>query len=205
MTLKQTILKFVYPLFRKYSHKKSNNSGVQINAGHAAAITSFYSLQGTLIDKTIFDFNNLKGKKVLLVNLASNCGFTPQYQELEKLNQLYTPNLQVLGFPANDFKSQEPGTDDQIEEFCRRNYGVSFHLFTKASVLKPGQQQVFEWLSSKEKNGWNDQPPSWNFCKYLVDENGNLLYIFKPSISPLNVVVINAIEAPVGFKELTSA
>ncbi len=199
MTVKQTILKFIYPLISRLSGIKNKDSDKYINTHHASAIVSFYSLHATLANKSTFDFTTLKGKKVMLVNLASNCGFTAQYEELEKLSQLYKSAVVVLGFPANDFKGQEPGSDEEIENFCRVNYGVSFPVFTKASVIKPAQQEVFDWLTSKDKNGWNDLQPSWNFCKYLVNEDGSLLATFKSHISPLDAAVLKMIEEPASY------
>lgn len=199
MTVKQTILKFIYPLIGKLSGLKNKESGIYSNTRQTSAVVPFYSLHATLANKSGFDFTTLKGKKVMLVNVASNCGFTAQYDELEKLSQLYKSSLVVLGFPANDFKGQEPGSDEEIENFCRVNYGVSFPIFTKASVIKPGQQEVFAWLTSKDKNGWNDLQPSWNFCKYLVNENGELHATFKSHVSPLDKEVLKMIEQPGSF------
>ncbi len=197
MTIKQSILKFIYPLVQKLSGINDKDSGTSINTGNVSATVPFYSLHGTLANKSAFDFNTLKGKKVMVVNLASNCGFTGQYEELEKLRRMHQSDLVILGFPANYFKGQEPGSDEEIESFCRINYGVSFPIFTKASVIKSGQQEVFEWLSNKDKNGWNGHQPSWNFCKYLLNENGELVATFKSHVSPLDNEVLQMIEQPV--------
>ena len=194
MTLQQTILKFLYPLIIKLSGIKDKDSGTQINKNQVGAPVSFYSLTAVLANKSVFDFSILNGKKVMLVNLASHCGFTAQYEELQKLSQLYKSELVILGFPANDFKGQEPGSDEDIESFCKINYGVSFPIFTKASVIKPGQQKVFSWLTDKDKNGWNDDQPSWNFCKYLVSEDGTLQATFKSHVSPLDEEVLKMIN-----------
>src|SRR6185295_11779982 len=111
-------------------------------------------------------------------NVASNCGFTGQYDELEKLYKSYGDELVILGFPANDFKEQEKGTDEEILQFCKVNFGVTFPLFQKHSVLKPNQGAVYKWLTDPLENGWNVQQPTWNFCKYIVDETGNLKAFF---------------------------
>ncbi len=142
------------------------------------------------------DFSTLKGKKILLVNTASNCGYTNQYNDLQKLHQRYSDKLVVLGFPANDFKEQEKGNDEEIAQFCQVNFGVSFPLAKKSRVVKSVEQNpVFNWLTDKSKNGWTNKQPSWNFAKYLVNENGILTHYFDPSISPLDKQVISAIES----------
>ena len=173
----------------------NRKAGVQTNVNNVSPYLSFYSLKAVLVNGTDFDFSTLKGRKVLLVNVASDCGYTPQYAELEKLFQSYKQNLVILAFPANDFKGQEPGNEKEIDEFCKKNYAVSFSLFQKHSVLEPDQHEVFRWLSHKNKNGWNDLPPSWNFCKYLVDENGRLQYFFAPYISPLSDEIVKAVNS----------
>ena len=140
------------------------------------------------------NFEKFRGKKVLLVNTASDCGYTGQYDELEKLYKQFQNKLVILGFPANDFKEQEKGTDEEIAQFCKINYGVTFPLIKKSSVIRGTEQnEVFQWLSDKSKNGWNDQQPTWNFAKYLVNENGVLTNYFAPSLSPLDETIVNAI------------
>ena len=151
---------------------------------------SFYSLKDTTIDGTAFDFEKLKGKKIMLVNTASDCGYTGQYDDLQKLSEQYKDKLTVIGFPANDFKDQEKGSDEEIASFCRKNFGVSFPLMKKSSVIKgANQNKIFEWLTNSTKNGWNNQQPSWNFCKYIVDEEGKLTNFFGSTIEPLGVEV----------------
>lgn len=195
MTSKQRALQFIYPLFKKIARWRSADPGVQANQDKKEPKLSFHNLSAQLINGMPFNFDELKGKKVLLVNVASNCGYTPQYEELEQLNRLYKGKLVILAFPANDFKKQEPENDSQIEAFCKVNFGVSFPLFKKNPVLGTYQQKVFQWLSQKSKNGWNEQPPSWNFCKYLVDGNGKLQYYFASYISPLDKEMIRAINS----------
>jgi glutathione peroxidase len=188
MKAKQKILRIIYPVFIRLNRIFNKRSTVIKNPGNISPVVPFYSLQSVLSDGTRFDFSSLKGKKVLLVNLASNCGYTPQYSELEKLYRQHQDKLVVLGFPANDFKGQEPDSDVEIDTFCRREYDVTFPLFQKNGVTPPDQQLVFQWLTSKKMNGWNEQPPSWNFSKYLVDENGNLQAFFAPAISPYPLI-----------------
>ncbi|MEJ7737877.1 MAG: glutathione peroxidase [Chitinophagaceae bacterium] len=196
MTPKQRIIKFIYPLLRSYSASTLVSNGIRANVNEAVPDQVFYSLQGVLSNGTQFDFSALIKKKVILVNVASDCGYTPQYTELQQLQELYEDRLVVLGFPANDFKGQEPGTDKEIEAFCQKNYAITFPMFQKHSVLKPGQNSIFKWLSSKELNGWNDQQPVWNFCKYLVGDDGKLQYYFPPSVSPLSKGMLSAIDIP---------
>jgi glutathione peroxidase len=168
---------------------KLTGMGIEIieNKNEIIAPESFYSLKATLNSGEEISFEKYKGKKVLIVNLASQCGFTPQYEALEKL---YKKNegLFILGFPANNFGAQEPGSDDEIASFCRLNYGVTFPLFKKNDVTGVSKQEVYQWLTDKNRNGWNDAEPQWNFYKYLVDENGNLSKIFSSSVSPMEIM-----------------
>ena len=158
---------------------------------------SFYSLRNSLNDGNSFDFATLKGKKVMLVNTASDCGYTDQYADLEKLSQQFKDKLVLIGFPANDFKEQEKGTDEEIAKFCKANFGISFPLMKKSSVIKgTDQNPVFQWLTDPARNGWSSQQPDWNFSKWLVNENGILTDYFAPSISPLSEAVKDAIVKP---------
>ena len=152
----------------------------------AVPVVSFYSLKDTLINGTVFDFEKLKGKKVMLVNTASDCGYTGQYNHLQKLSEEYKDSLVVIGFPANDFKEQEKGSDEEIASFCKLNFSVTFPLMKKSSVVKgANQNKIFEWLTNPEKNGWNHKQPTWNFCKYIVNEHGLLINCFDPGVEPL--------------------
>jgi glutathione peroxidase len=193
MTYRQKVLKAVYPAWMWFAKLTGKNA--KELSGSTQAPVSFYSLKGTLNDTAVLDFSTLKGKKVLLVNTASNCGYTDQYGDLQKLAEDYTGKLIVIGFPANDFKEQEKGTDEEIGKFCKLNYGVTFPLMKKSTVIKsPEQNSVFQWLTDSTKNGWNNKPPSWNFTKYLVDEEGKLINYFGPSISPVSNDVLDAIK-----------
>jgi glutathione peroxidase len=155
----------------------------------------FYDLSVILNNGSELPLKKLNGKKVLIVNTASNCGYTNQYAELQRLYQNQKEKLVILAFPSNDFKQQEKGSDDEIATFCRFNYGVSFPLAKKSVVVRSTEQnKVFEWLTNKELNGWNQQQPSWNFSKYLVNEKGYLTHYFDPAVSPLSREVIKAIE-----------
>lgn len=184
MTTRQKILKAVYPVWVWFAGKKGLNAGI-VAHGKVVPKVSFYSLQDSTIDGLAFDFKKLKDKKVMLVNSASDCGYTGQYDDLQKLSETYAGKLVILGFPSNDFKDQEKGSDKEIAAFCRLNFGVTFPLMKKSRVKKgAGQNPVFEWLTDPEKNGWNSQPPAWNFCKYIVDEEGRLTHYFESTIKP---------------------
>lgn len=191
MTLRQKLLKAVYPLF-VWSKKKTAET---FSNEKATPAVSFYSLQAVLNNGTVFPFEQLKGKKVLLVNTASNCGYTGQYDELQKLHEQYADKLVILGFPANDFKEQEKGTDEDIAQFCKINFGVTFPLMKKSTVVKVADQNdVYKWLSDSTKNGWNSKAPSWNFSKYLISEDGKLLNYFDPAVSPLGKEIVDQLQ-----------
>src|SRR5258705_9064820 len=132
----------------------------------------------------------------MLVNTASDCGYTGQYDALQKLYEQNEGRLVIIGFPANDFKQEEKGTDEEIAQFCKLNFGVSFPLMKKSVVVKTAEQnEVFKWLTDSAKNGWNNKPPSWNFTKYIVNEEGVLTNYFGSSVSPAGKDVKNAIGA----------
>lgn len=154
--------------------------------GHSkAASKPFYDLQlKTLDGKQVLDFAQLKGKKVLLINTASKCGYTPQYEAWEQFHKQYGDKITIIGVPSNDFLAQEPGSATDIETFCRKNYGVSFYLSEKIHVTGIHKHPVYQWLSDPVFNGWNRREPSWNFCKYLINEEGELTHYFGPAIKP---------------------
>jgi len=146
------------------------------------------------IDGAEYDYAQLKGKKVLIVNTASECGYTPQYEELEKLYQAYKDKLIILGFPANNFGGQEPGTNEEIKEFCKSKYSVTFPMFEKISVLGDDMAPIYKWLTSKDLNGWNDQQPKWNFNKYLIDEEGNLVKYYSSAVKPMSEEIVSMLK-----------
>ncbi len=170
--------------------------GVQVtsSAQDKKAKESFYNLSFTSLDGKKVDFSTFKGKKVLIVNTASKCGFTPQYADLQTLATQYAGKLIVVGFPSNDFGKQEPGSNEEIAEFCQKNYGVTFLMMDKSSVKGKDKNVVYQWLTDKNKNGWNTDEPSWNFCKYLIDENGNLLKFYSSKVNPLSEDVTKEIK-----------
>ena len=157
----------------------ANKTATRPETGTTEPGKSFYDFKMKAINGKEVDFSAFKGKKVLIVNVASKCGFTPQYEDLQKLHELYQHKVEVLGFPANNFGKQEPGSNQEIAQFCQLNYGVSFQMFEKISVKGNDQHPLYQWLSDKNLNGWNSQAPTWNFCKYLVNEEGELVWV-KP-------------------------
>jgi glutathione peroxidase len=138
------------------------------------------------LDGSTIDFASFKGKKILIVNTASECGYTPQYKDLEKLYETYKDKLVVIGFPANNFGGQEPGTNSEIKTFCTKNYGVSFPMAAKVSVKGADMAPIYQWLTQKSKNGVLDAEIKWNFNKFLLDENGRMMYKFESSVTPMS-------------------
>ncbi len=185
-TFKQKVLRTMYPLIRKMG-KNGKNGTALVNEKNAIPPFSFYDLNAVLNSGKTLHFSEFRGQKVLLVNTASNCGYTGQYSELQALHERFGDTLRIIAFPANDFAAQEKSNDNEIAQFCQLNYGVTFPVALKGVVLKKAEQQlVFKWLSDKNMNGWNDHEPDWNFSKYIIDENGILTHYFGPSISPLD-------------------
>lgn len=192
MSWRQSILKAFYGLIMWGQNLSKDKNAIQLNENNQKPVVDFYTLHMVLNNNQPLDFSSLKGKKVLLVNTASDCGYTGQYEELQKLQDQYKDKLVIIGFPANDFKEQEKGSDEEIAQFCKINYGVSFQLAKKTVVVKGNEQNdVFNWLSNATRNGWCNQAPIWNFCKYLVDENGVLIGFFSQTISPLDKSIIS--------------
>lgn len=193
MTARQKFLKVTYPLLM-FLHRKAKPAN---NEKKLLPLESLFDLFVELNNGELLKFDSLRGKKIMIVNTASDCGYTAQYAELQKLYKNNIGQLMVIGFPANDFKEQEKGSDEDIAEFCESNFGIAFPLSKKTTVVKGSKQHpVFQWLTKRELNGWNDRQPSWNFCKYLVDERGELISVFPPSVSPLSKEVLNRIGAP---------
>lgn len=158
--------------------------------------STIYQFKVKTLEGDTFDFSSLKGKKVLIVNTASKCGFTPQYKELEELYQTYkTKNFVIIGFPCNQFGEQEPGSSNDIKSFCTRNYGVSFLMMEKTNVKGDSISEIYKWLTQKEKNGVMNSSVKWNFQKYLIDENGNLVDYVLPFKSPKTKKILKWIES----------
>lgn len=149
--------------------------------------SSVYDFKMNSIDGKLIDFSQYKGKTLLIVNVASKCGFTPQYKELQQLHESYGQKITILGFPANDFGGQEPGTNTEIAEFCQKNYGVDFQMFEKIAVTGKDQHPLYQFL--KEKTG---SEPSWNFCKYLVKPDGTIKF-YPSKVSPMAKEIVDAV------------
>ena len=156
------------------------------DSGFLEESTSIYDFKLTTIDGSEIDFKQYKGKKLLIVNTASECGYTPQYEGLQKLHEVHGDKVVILGFPANNFGGQEPGSDLEIASFCKANYGVTFQMFSKVSVKGSDMAPLYQWLTDKSKNGWNTEAPNWNFCKYLINENGELVKFYASAIKPMS-------------------
>jgi len=158
-------------------------------------ISSIHSLKVKDLSGNEFDFSKLKGKKIMIVNTASKCGLTPQYEQLEELYKKYkNQKFVIVGFPANDFMSQEPGTNAEIGEFCKKNYGVTFPIMDKVVVKGKNKCEVYKFLTEKSKNGVEDSSVKWNFQKYLLDENGFLIKVIPPTTLPNDASIIKWIE-----------
>jgi glutathione peroxidase len=162
---------------------------------NAQSKKSFYDFKVTTIDGQSFDLSSLKGKKVLVVNTASKCGNTPQYAQLEEIYKKYGGGkFTIIGFPANNFGAQEPGTNEEIKQFCTVNYGVTFQMMSKISVKGKDIDPLYMWLTTKEENGVMDAPVKWNFQKFMIDENGNLVGMVPPGEKPDSEKIMNWIE-----------
>lgn len=191
MTPRQRILKAIYPLIMLKGKLFPSKLDIQKNTLQAQPSTSIYDLQLVLNNGTTIALSKYKGQKLVIVNTASDCGYTGQYDELESVFTEYKGKVTMLAFPANDFKNQETATNDTIAQFCRMNYGISFPIAQKANVVKGSlQHPIFQWLSSREKNGWCNQAPIWNFCKYIINEEGILTHFFSQNVSPNSKVFL---------------
>ena len=195
MTARQKFLKLIYPLIILRSRLKKTNNVIYQNKNNVQPFTSVYNIPFQLNNGSVTTLSSYKNKKILIVNTASDCGYTKQYEGLEKLYEQHKEQLVIIGFPSNDFGEQEKGDDNEIEQFCKINYGVTFPLAKKSTVVKnENQNKIFEWLSNKNENGWLSKAPSWNFCKYLINEEGVLTHYFESAIEPLSKEVSKAIE-----------
>ncbi len=157
---------------------------------------NIYQFKVTDLNGKTFDFSTLKGKKVLIVNTASKCGYTPQYKELEEIYKKYSSNnFVIVGFPANNFGSQEPGTDKEIQSFCQLNYGVTFPMMSKVSVKGSDMCEMYSFLTQKDKNGLQDSDVKWNFQKYLINEKGELDKVLLSGVKPTDAAIVDWIAA----------
>jgi glutathione peroxidase len=161
----------------------------------SAQVKTLYSFKANSLDGQPFDLSSLKGKKVLVVNTASKCGLTPQYETLQKIYDQYkNKNFVIIGFPANNFKEQEPGNNKEIMEFCTKNYGVTFPMMSKISVKDDDIDPLYKWLTTKTENGVMDAEVKWNFQKFMIDEKGNLVDVAWPQEKPDSEKIIKWIE-----------
>lgn len=163
---------------------------MMISLAGSAQSSGFYDFKVRTLEGSEFDFSVLKGKKVMVVNTASKCGNTPQYKDLEELYSQNEGDLVIIGFPANNFANQEPGTAAEIREFCTANYGVTFPMMEKISVRGKDIHPLYQWLTSKDLNGVMDSKVTWNFQKFLIDENGNLSDVIAPREKPSSAKVL---------------
>jgi len=188
MGLGYSLLMFLTSCFGSIKSNPSGSSEEKVIAKE-----DFYSIKVKTIDGKELDLHQFRGKKILIVNTASECGFTPQYEDLEALHAKYGDKVVVLGFPCNDFGGQEPGSTETIKNFCSTKFHVTFQLMEKVEVKGSNIHPLYKWLTDPTKNGWNDKAPSWNFCKYLIDEKGELLKFYPSSVKPLSADIVDAL------------
>lgn len=171
----------------------SNTAITNAPASEPAPVTakSIHDFKVEALDGGTIDFSKFKGKKILIVNTASQCGFTPQYEGLQALYEKYKDKLVIVGFPANNFGGQEPGSNTEIKEFCKKNYGVTFPMAAKVSVKGDDTAPIFKWLCNKSENGVLDAEIKWNFSKFLLDENGKLVAKFDSGVKPMSDEIIS--------------
>lgn len=186
MTFRQRLMRKAYPVVNYISRLVKSKSDSIVRKVPVNPPVSVFSIPVELNDGTTITLEQFKGKKILIVNTASDCGFTGQYEALQQLHEQMGEKLVLIGFPANDFKEQEKGSDEEIAAFCKKNYGVDFLLAKKAVVVRrEGQHPLYRWLSDPAQNGWNDRVPTWNFSKYMIDEQGRLTAYFESAVDPL--------------------
>jgi len=194
---KEVIKYFQFKQLKQCSMKKIFFAGLfmVLVLGAIAQNKTLYDFKATTLDGKTFDLSSLKGKKVLVVNTASKCGLTPQYKTLQELYDKYKDrNFVIIGFPANNFAQQEPGTNAEIQEFCKLNYGVTFPMMSKISVKGDDIAPIYKWLTLKSLNGVVDAEVQWNFQKFMVDEQGNLVGFVSPKEKPDSEKIIDWIE-----------
>lgn len=201
--MKYTILTMFFVVFMSTNVQSQNQTILEASAPAVAEINrenqnetmkreTIYQFVVKDISGNDFDFSKLKGKKIIIVNTASKCGLTPQYKELEALYQSFkNNNVVVVGFPANNFGSQEPGTNKEIGEFCTKNYGVTFPMMEKISVKGKDMNKLYQFLTQKNLNGLQDSEVEWNFQKYLINEDGTLARVVSPKTSPMDAAIIS--------------
>ncbi len=168
----------------------------EVTTSTATNVGSIYPFKVKDINGVEFDFATLKGKKVMIVNTASQCGLTPQYEQLQALYaEFKDSNFVIIGFPCNDFMGQEPGNNEEISTFCKKNYGVEFQMMDKISVQGKDQAPIYSYLTKKSLNGYSDNKVQWNFQKYLIDENGKLVNVIHPRVLPNDPSIVKWIKS----------
>lgn len=173
----------------------ARNAEAQRPATVAASTINLYDFTlNNLLDGSELKLEKYKGKKVILLNVASECGNTPQYADWQKFYEAHQKDIVVLGIPANEFGGQEPGSNKEISSFCQKNYGVTFPMTEKIIVKGVNKAPLYKWLTDKSLNGWNDKEPTWNFCKYVVNEEGQLTHFFGDKVLPDNPAFLKAIQ-----------
>jgi glutathione peroxidase len=167
---------------------------IELTANTNESKSMFYTFKAPALESgEEIDFSRYKGKKVIILNVASKCGYTSQYADWQAFYDKNKDKVEILGFPCNQFMGQEPGSSHDIAEFCSKNYGVTFQMFEKVDVQGKDKSPLYAWLSDKKQNGWNEKEPSWNFCKYLINEKGELTNFFSSSVKPDDAEFLTAI------------
>lgn len=190
---KTFLLLTILSLFSCQNQAQNNKKTMETQAPVKAE--TIYQFKVTDLYGKPFDFASLKGKKILIVNTASECGLTPQYKDLEAIYKKYKDlNFVIVGFPANNFGSQEPGSNEQIAKFCEMNYGVTFPMMSKISVKGNDMDKVYKFLTQKSKNGLQDSEVEWNFQKYLINEQGELIKVLSPRVLPTDAAIVGWIN-----------
>jgi glutathione peroxidase len=186
---------FISVLILSSCQNQAQNNIKAMETQKPAQTQTIYQFKVTDLYGKKFDFSTLKGKKILIVNTASECGLTPQYKDLETIYKNYKDlNFVIVGFPANNFGSQEPGSNEQIAKFCQMNYGVTFPMMSKISVKGKDIHEVYKFLTQKDKNGLQDSQVEWNFQKYLINEEGELIKVLSPSVLPTDTEIVGWIN-----------
>jgi glutathione peroxidase len=177
-------------------HLRSNQKFKLFRPSDSTNLPGFFSFKIPMLQgKKEMDFSQLAGKKTIVMNVASHCGFTPQYGPWQEFYEKHGAEINLIGIPANNFLRQEPAGDDKIAQFCELNFGVSFPMLTKLEVIGRKQHPLYNWLSDAQKNGWNKQAPTWNFCKYVIDEYGQLQGVFGPAVEPNDPELLKLLES----------
>jgi glutathione peroxidase len=194
MTISQKFKKIIYPMLKMAGRLIGMNGKKILNRRNTKPLIQLADLKAYSNQGASVKLDNYTGKYLLISNTASHCGYTAQYSELQQLQNRFADKLNVLAFPADDFGGQEPGSDEEIADFCSINFGVKFPVMMKSDVVGPKKNEVFAWLTDPAQNGWNAKEPTWNFCKYLVSPDGTLLGFFESGVSPLDEDITDIIR-----------